>query len=78
MSKIPKIVNFSPDGAIIFFKKSITLLDSKSKQKLFLISGVQSLLSILDLVGVALMGVLAAVSVKAFNHNQLEVRLRRS
>lgn len=64
MSKIPKIVNFSPDGAIIFFKKSITLLDSKSKQKLFLISGVQSLLSILDLVGVALMGVLAAVSVK--------------
>lgn len=52
------------EGVFYNFKKAIQLLDKKSRRNLFMVSVVQSLLSLLDLVGVALMGVLAAVSVK--------------
>lgn len=52
------------EGVFFNFKRAIKLLDKKSRRNLFIVSAVQSLLSLLDLVGVALMGVLAAVSVK--------------
>jgi ABC-type multidrug transport system fused ATPase/permease subunit len=52
------------------FMKSVSLLDRKSKKNIFLVSLIQSMLSILDLVGVALMGLLAAISVKGIQSGQ--------
>lgn len=64
MSRESARVSLKKEGVYFNFRKAIQLLDKKSKRNLFLVSTIQSLLSLLDLVGVALMGVLAAVSVK--------------
>ena len=52
------------------FTKSVSLLDDKSKRNIFNVALIQSLLSILDLVGVALMGLLAAISVKGIQSGE--------
>lgn len=63
--KIRKKKNRTSGGSLLqSFNESIALLDRRSKRNVFFVSGIQSFLSLLDLAGVALMGVLAAVSVK--------------
>jgi ABC-type multidrug transport system fused ATPase/permease subunit len=59
------------DRTLVYFKKSMSLLDRRSRRTIFVISGIQAFLSVLDLIGVALMGVLAAVSVRGIQSQDL-------
>ena len=52
------------------FIKSVSLLDDKSKKNIFIVALIQSTLSVFDLVGVALMGLLAAISVKGIQSGE--------
>lgn len=58
------VTNFAPESVVSYFAKSLALLDKRSKKNLLIIGIIQSVLSSLDLIGVALMGLLAAISVR--------------
>jgi len=59
--------NLNPRSAeaVIILKKSVTLLNRADKKKLGWIAGVQILLSILDLLGVIIIGLITALAVSA-------------
>ena len=57
------VVDFEPEGIWSSLKKSVRLLPPSKRRLLFLAAAVQVSLGLLDLLGIALVGVLAAVAV---------------
>jgi len=65
------VVDFGQTGILWSIKKAIALLDHGKKRLLFLAAGIQISLGFLDLVGILLVGLLAAVAVSGIGLNQL-------
>jgi ATP-binding cassette, subfamily B, bacterial PglK len=55
---------FKTPNLVVIIRKSLSLLDSPTKKKYVLVSLLQVLLSVLDLISVALVGVIGALSVR--------------
>jgi ABC-type multidrug transport system fused ATPase/permease subunit len=59
------VVDFPPQSIIASIRRSMQLLPSAKRRLLFLAAGIQISLGLLDLLGIALVGVLATVAVSA-------------
>ena len=65
------VVDFAPPGIFWSIKKATTLLNPGKRRLLFFAAGVQISLGILDLIGILLVGLLAAVAVSGIGLTQL-------
>ena len=65
------VVDFAPPGIFWAIKKATTLLNPGKRRLLFFAGGIQISLGILDLIGILLVGLLAAVAVSGIGLTQL-------
>ena len=65
------VVDFQSPGVLKSIKKGISLLEPDKRRLLIVAAGIQVSLGILDLIGILLVGLLAAVAVSGIGVNQL-------
>lgn len=65
------VVDFPRQSVLVSIRKSVSMLQPGKRRLLFLAAGIQISLGILDLVGIALIGLLAAVAVSGIGLNDL-------
>jgi ABC-type multidrug transport system fused ATPase/permease subunit len=56
------VQDFQSDGILVAVRRSLALLPHRQRRRLFLAAGVQVSLNLLDLLGIALIGLLAAIT----------------
>jgi len=65
------VVDFPEASILGAINKSISMLNPRKKRLLYIVAGIQISLGILDLIGIALIGLLAAVAVSGIGVNNL-------